>query len=120
MGPVSTHWYKERGLTRKVREVLKEDQKFYPRGLKAGDIWEYDEITTNYCAGRIDIRDYSKAGYDGWDEYSLAPMTATSWNRLSDFLWDFETEYVMEYDELISLFESITAHKIEWWIEDGE
>ena len=118
MGPVSTHWYRERGLTRKVKEVLKKDQVFLPNGLKAGDTWEYDEITTHYCAGRIDIRDSSKEGYDGWDEYSLAPMTAISWNRLGDFLWDFETEYVMEYDELISVFESITGHKIEWWKED--
>ena len=43
MGPISTHWYRERGLV------------------------ENENITTYYCAGRIDIRDDSKCGYDGWD-----------------------------------------------------
>lgn len=118
MGPVSLTWYRERGLTKKVSKVLEEGRVFYPKGLGPGDVWEYDEITTYYSAGRIDIRDSSKEGYDGWDEYSLAPMTANSWNKLSDWLWDLETTEVWDYDMLISIFEGETGHKIEWWIEN--
>ena len=54
MGPVSTKWYSDRGLTRKVSKLLEEDQRF--GDLKAGDTWTYDEITTEYACGRIDIR----------------------------------------------------------------
>lgn len=112
MGPVSMTWYKERGLTKKVKEVLKEDQKFGK--LKKGEVFEYDEITTNYCAGRIDIRDSSKDGYDGWDEYSLAPMHAEDWNALSNFLDRLHGETVMPYDSLITLFEAEYGKKIRW------
>lgn len=63
--PARTDWYRERGLTRKVTKVLTEGRGFYPKGLGPGDVWEYDEITTYYCAGRIDIRDSEKEGYDG-------------------------------------------------------
>lgn len=120
MGPISTHWYKERGLTHRVSEVLKEDQVFYPKGLKAGDVWEYDEITTYYSCGRIDIRDSSKEGYDGWDEYGLAPMHGEDWNALGDFLWRLESPKVIPYDTLIMLFEAEYGQKIRWFEEkDG-
>ena len=62
--PARTDWYRERGLTRKVTKVLTEGRGFYPKGLGPGDVWEYDEITTYYCAGRIDIRDSEKEGRD--------------------------------------------------------
>lgn len=118
MGPVSTHWYKERGLTRRVSKVLEEDQVFYPKGLKAGDVWEYDEITTNYCCGRIDIRDDTKEGYDGWDEYSVAPMHGEDWNILGEWLWDLTTTEQWDYDMLISIFEGeCLGRKIRWYKE---
>ena len=53
MGPVNTQWYKDRGLTRRVTRVLTEDSQL--TGRKAGDSFEYDEITESYSAGRIDI-----------------------------------------------------------------
>jgi hypothetical protein len=81
MGPISTHWYRERGLV------------------------ENENITTYYCAGRIDIRDDSKCGYDGWDEYGLRPMHGESWGKLS-------------YSELIERFETETGHKIRWWVDN--
>ena len=70
MGPASMKWYSDRGLTRKVSEVLEQDQKF--GDLKAGDTCTYEEITTNYSCGRIDIYvlDPEKF-YSGCDEYSL-------------------------------------------------
>ncbi len=112
MGPVSMDWFRERGLTKTVREVLEEDQKFGK--LKKGDVWEYEDITTYYSAGRIDIRDSTKEGYDGWHEYGVAPMHGEDWNALSDFLWDFESEDLIPYEELIEQFESHYGKKIRW------
>lgn len=92
MGPINLYWYEERGLL------------------------EADGVTPKiqYSAGRIDIRDDSKPGYDGWNEYSVAPMHGEDWNALSDFLWDFESEALIPYDELIELFEAEYGKKIRW------
>lgn len=114
MGPVSMNWYKERGLTRRVSKILEEDQVFFPKGLKAGDIWEYDEITTDYSCGRIDIRDSSKEGYDGWDEYGVAPMHYEDWGALGEFLEYLTTETQLSYNELIEMFEQHHEKKIRW------
>ena len=92
MGPISLHWYEERGL-------LEED------GVTP---------TIRYSAGRIDIRDDSKSGYDGWDEYSVAPMHGEDWNALSDYLWDLTTEELLSYNELIEQFETHYGKKIRW------
>lgn len=70
-----------------------------------GDCWS---------AGRIDIRDSSKDGYDGWDEYALAPMHNEDWNALSNFLNRLKGETVMPYDSLIMLFEAEYGKKIRW------
>src|SRR6056300_1375157 len=112
MGPISLDWFRKRGLTREVSVVLEEDQKF--GDLKAGDTWTYAEITTNYAGGRIDIRDDSKYGYDGWDEYGVAPMHIEDWNALSDFLDRLTGEKVMPYESLIMLFEAEYGKKIRW------
>ena len=114
MGPISMDWYRKRGLTYKVSKVLEEGQTFYPNGYKAGDVWEYDDITVHYAGGRIDIRDDSKEGYDGWDEYGVSPMQAEDWNAFGDWLWDLETEKKVPYDELIRLFEKDYGKKIRW------
>lgn len=114
MGPISMDWYRKRGLTYKVSKVLEEGQTFYPKGYKAGDVWEYDDITVHYAGGRIDIRDNSKEGYDGWDEYGVAPMHAEDWNALSDFLDRLTGEKVMPYEALIMLFEAEYGKKIRW------
>ena len=92
MGPVSLKWYEERGL-------LEED------GVTP---------TIQYSAGRIDIRDDTKHGYDGWYEYGVAPMHSEDWNALSDYLWDFTTEELLPYDTLIEQFETHYGKKIRW------
>jgi len=92
MGPVNIHWYEERGLL--------EDDGVTPK------------IT--YSAGRIDIRDGSKHGYDGWHEYGVAPMHGEDWNALSDYLWDLTTEELLPYDTLIEQFETHYGKKIRW------
>ena len=114
MGPANMRWYTDRGLTHKVSTILEEDRIFYPRGMKPGDVWEYDDVTTHYACGRIDIRDDSKYGYDGWDEYSVAPMQAEDWNALSEFLDTLETEELLPYDTLIEQFEAHYGKKIRW------
>ena len=108
------NWYRERGLTRKVSKVLEEGKVFYPKGLGPGDVWEYDEITTYYSAGRIDIRDSSKEGYDGWNEYSLPPMHGEDWNDFRGWLESFQTHELREFDDIIQLYESATGRKIRW------
>ena len=116
MGPISIEWYRKRGLTHKVSVVLEEDRRFYPKGLGPGDVWEYDEIDISYAGGRIDIRDDSQQGYDGWDEYGVAPMHGEDWNVLSDWLDDLITTELWEYDMLISIFEGevLNGRKIRW------
>ena len=118
MGPVSMDWYRERGLTRQVSEVIERDQAF--GFLKAGDTWTYEDITEPYACGRIDIRDSSKEGYDGWDEYDLEPMHSEDWNALSEYLWDLTTDTQLSYDELIAGFEEHYGKKIRWWKDDDE
>jgi len=116
MGPASIEWYKKRGLTRKIAETLTEESALVFLGKNnVGDVIEYDNITTHYCAGRIDVRDDSKDGYDGWDEYSIAPMLEEDWSALGDWLWDLETEEQLSYEELIERFEKETGHKIMWF-----
>lgn len=121
MGPISIEWYRKRGLTHKVSVVLEEDRRFYPKGLGPGDVWEYDEIDISYAGGRIDIRDDSQQGYDGWDEYGVAPMHGEDWNALSDWLDDLITTELWEYDMLISIFEGevLNGRKIRWATELG-
>lgn len=119
MGPISTHWYRERGLTRRVTKILTEGREFYPEGLGPGDVWEYDEITTYYSAGRIDIRDSEKEGYEGWNEYSLAPMHGEDWNALGDWFMRLNTETQWSYEKLISTFEEeVLGRSIRWWKEE--
>ena len=115
MGPVNMKWYQDRGLTRKVSKVLEENKAFYPKGLGAGDTWTYEEITTHYACGRIDIRGLDpEKFYNGWDEYSLSPMHGEDWNALGDFLDDLATDEQLSYDELIERFELSYGKKIRW------
>lgn len=128
MGPVSMTWYEERGLTHKVdrvvesdiiRNMLRNSPKLKYPDIEIGDTYEITEITTNYSAGRIDIRDSNKEGYDGWDEYAVPPMMAEDWNILSQWLWNLETTEVWDYEMLISIFEGevLNGREIRWWKE---
>ena len=53
MGPVSMHWYQERGLVETKMVTLEHDSVII--GRKAGDQYEVEEITTHYSCGRIDV-----------------------------------------------------------------
>ena len=73
-----------------------------------------EEHGDQWSAGRIDIRDDSKDGYDGWDEYFLAPMHTEDWNALSNFLNRLHGESIIPYDSLILLFEAEYGKSIRW------
>jgi len=90
MGPVNMQWFEERGLV------------------------ENNKITTYYSAGRIDIRDSSKEGYDGWNEYSLPPMHGEDWNDFSEWLESLSTFELWEYEDLIEQYEEDRGRKIRW------
>ena len=114
MGPINLDWYRERDLVRNVVKVVERQEVADLRGLNIGDTYEVLKIITPAGAGRIDIRDSSKHGYEGWDEYALAPMHGEDWNALSDFLLTLETEEVLPYKQLINLFETHYGKKIRW------
>jgi len=110
MGPINMDWYRQRNLTVTKTVVQEEDSKFTSR--KKGDIYEVEEITQQYSAGRIDIRGVPD---EPWGlEYGVAPMHGEDWNALGDFLWDFESEELIPYDELLELFEANYGKKIRW------
>lgn len=120
MGPISKQWYLDRGFTRKGSVVVGESNllmKYYQeKGLKPGDIWEYDEII-RYCAGgRIDIFGLDpEEYYDGKHEYGVPIMDGEDWGKLSYFLDHHRTETLWTYDELIDAFEKkFLKRKIEW------
>ena len=92
MGPINLNWYEERKL------------------LEEGSV----EPTTYYSAGRIDIRDSSKEGYDGWNEYSLPPMHGEDWNDFSDWLESFQTHELWEFGDIVKLYEDASGRKIRW------
>ena len=94
MGPISIDWYRDRGL-----------------------LHESGEVTTYFSAGRIDIRDDTKQGYDGWDEYSLPPMHGEDWNSFSEWLDDFTTERLFSFEDLIAQYEQESGTVIRWWKE---
>jgi len=114
MGPISMDWFRERGLTHVITETVKSEMISKIKDLPIGATYEIEVIHTHYAAGRIDIRDSSKEGYDGWYEYSVAPMHGEDWNALSDFLWDFESEEIIQYQQLIELFEADYGKKVRW------
>ena len=112
MGVVNLQWYKDRGLTKRVTKTLTEDSKL--TGRKAGESFEYDEVTQGYSCGRIDCRgdDLGQFG----DELGLDPMKNESWARFGKWLKTVETDYMWTLDQLVELYERKNP-KIEWWVE---
>jgi hypothetical protein len=119
-GPVSIDWFRERGLTKYVWKKVESEYVANMRRMDIGESYMIEEVTTNYSAGRIDIRDSSKEGYDGWDEYAVPLMRSEDWALLSDWLWDIETTEIWDYEMLISIFEGevLNGRKIRWWKDD--
>ena len=97
MGPISIDWYKQRGLTKPAFiRVLDQDV-------------ETVEITEQYSAGRIDVRDGSEYG----DEIHLPAMRNEDWHQFSKRLETFETDDVWTLEQLVELYERANP-KITW------
>ena len=104
MGPISTNWYKERGLLRPIsRKIIEEGD--------VSEIVEY-EVTTEQSGGRIDIYGVPDEHYPL--EYGLPVMHGEDWNALSDWLDTVETDDLWEYEHLIEKFEEYYGKKIRW------
>lgn len=114
MGPISMDWYHKRGLVKHVWKKVDSEFVANLRRLDIGDSYMVQELTTEYACGRIDIRDDSKEGYAGWNEYAVAPMHAEDWYALDAFLDALETEELWTKEELLTTFEEYCGRKIRW------
>jgi len=115
MGPVTTDWYRERGLTQMKKATVLSDVISRITCRNIGETYEVEDITQHYSAGRIDIYGLDeKEYYNGMSEYGIAPMKTESWNLLTDWLDGLETERLVSYNDLIKRFENETGHKIKW------
>ena len=119
MGVYNFQWYEKNAphLITTTTKVV--DSEFRKKIYKAniGDVIEVAQVEGHVACGRIDVRDYSKEGYDGWDEYSVAPMTQRSWNDFGNWLMELETETVLTQQELEERYEYETGRKIEYVFE---
>jgi len=113
MGPISTQWYKDRGLVKRVSKILTEDSPLI--GRKAGEVFEYDEITESYSAGRIDV--YGTGDPYGY-EIGLNLMHSDDWNRFSRWLETFETDDVWKLEDLVMFYEKANP-KIRWYEDNN-
>jgi len=124
MGPISMDFYRKRGLTHMVektceseliRNALRTSTKLNYPNIEIGDTYEQEEITVHYAGGRIDIYGLDpEKYYGGSGEYGLRVMHGEDWDALSDWLYEFESEEQVPYDELIALFEKDYGKKIRW------
>jgi hypothetical protein len=109
MGPINVDWYRQRGLTKTKTVVQEEDSKYTDR--KKGDIYEIEEITQQWCGGRIDVRGEGLGPYG--EELGLPIMRGDSYNLFSDWLDTFETDDVWTLAQLVELYERANP-KIVW------
>ena len=109
MGVINMQWYIDRGLTKRVTRTLTEDSKL--TGRKAGESFEYNEITQSYSCGRIDCRGTGLGPYGA--EISIPPMTEQDWGRFSRWLNTFETDTMWNFKDIVELYERENP-KISW------
>ena len=112
MGVINMQWYIDRGLTKRVTRTLTEDSKL--TGRKAGESFEYNEITQSYSCGRIDCRGDGLGPFG--EEIGVSPMKDESWGRFGHWLETFETDDMWTMDQLVEMYERANP-KIEWWVE---
>lgn len=108
MGPVSLSWYRERGLLQKVERILEKDSIW--TDCKKGDKLVYEEIIEHWAGGRIDVRG---TGNPYGEELSLPIMHGEDFNRFSDWLDTFETDFIWNLDQIVELYERANP-KIRW------
>lgn len=104
-------WFKKRGLTKQVTKTLEEDSKISDK--KKGDVVTYDEVTTYYSGGRIDV--YGTDDPFG-TELGLDVMHGEDYNKFSNWLANVKTETVWSFALLVEEYEK-TNPKIRWATE---
>ena len=114
MGPVSQEWYRDRGLTKTVTKTVETKVISELFGKPIGETVELEEITERWAAGRIDIYGLDeKEYYGGMCEYGVPPMRSEDWNRFSEWLDNFVTETLWDFEDIIAEYEK-TNPKITW------
>ena len=114
-GPISIDWFRDRGLTQMVdmKITTETDAKRY--NVNIGDTVQVEDITEYWCGGRIDIYGLDdEKHYGGMSEYDLPIIDGESWNKLTDWLDEYESKELTSYEDLIIIFERETKHKIRW------
>ena len=106
------NWYRDRGLTRTETKVGDNDCMLY----KAGEAFTTETITTNYSAGRIDVRGIPDEPYG--DEIGVPPMLSSDWRAFGDWLWDVQTMSVWTLADLVTAYEQNNP-KITWDTYEG-
>jgi hypothetical protein len=108
MGPINLSWFRDRGYTKIVDKVLIKDS--IVTNQKKGDTVQFEEITTNFAGGRIDVYGTDEPyGY----EIGLPSMRVEDFNNFSDWLKTYKTETVKTLDEIVTEYEK-TNSKIRW------
>lgn len=102
MGPISMSWYRDRNLVRKVTGTYTNEHMATKYSKNVGDTYEYDEVVTLYCGGRIDV--YGTDDMFG-TEIGLPVMRSDCWNQFTDWLDTVETDDVWTLDQLIELYQ---------------
>ena len=115
MGPISMDWFCDRGLTQMVDMEITTEMDARRYNTSIGDTVQVEDITEYWCGGRIDIYGLDpRKHYGGMCEYDLPIMDGESWNKLTDWLDDYESKELTSYEDLIIIFERETKHKIRW------
>ena len=92
MGPISEKWYHDRGI---------------------------NSSKERWAGGRIDVYGLDEHEYYGGKyEYGLPIMDGESWELFSQWLEEYESVELKEYDQLLSEFEGDTGYKIRWADEE--
>jgi len=115
MGPISLDWFRDRGLTQMVDMEITTEMDARRYNVNIGDTVQVEDITKYWCGGRIDIYGLDeREHYAGMSEYGLPIMDGESWNKLTDWLDEYESKELTSYEDLIIIFERETNHKIRW------
>lgn len=110
MGVANMQWYRDRGLTKKVTKILEKDSAISDH--RAGDVIELEEITESYSCGRLDFWNPTVDSMFP-DEMGVPPMRSEDWHSFGEWLDTFETDAVLDLNQLVALYEQANA-KIRW------
>jgi hypothetical protein len=111
MGPISTDWYRERGLTETTEHTAEHSSMFYDVGQK----YTTTEITQHYSCGRIDVRGVPDEPYGL--EIGVPPMQSRDWQLFGRWLRDVQTASVWTLQDLVEAYEFQTGETIHWYKE---